>query len=170
MRGGRLIVWGLVVVATLGLAHLAWKWEIERIEVPTGKFLVVIHRWGRNLPPDTIVAPDDSYKGVLEQVRGPGRHFLNPFFYGHEIRPMVNVPAGRCGILTRKFGTPIPADRIAAGELLARDGERGVVGEPLTPGTALRVLELLVGTPALVPDWPPQPWLPDPEAGLRRLP
>lgn len=135
MRGGRLIVWGLVVVATLGLAHLAWKWEIERIEVPTGKFLVVIHRWGRNLPPDTIVAPDDSYKGVLEQVRGPGRHFLNPFFYGHEIRPMVNVPAGRCGILTRKFGTPIPADRIAAGELLARDGERGVVGEPLTPGT-----------------------------------
>lgn len=132
---GRMITWLVVAAAGLGLAQLAWKWEIERIEVPPGKFLVVIHRWGKNLPPDEIVAPDDSYKGVLETVRGPGRHFLNPFFYGHEIHAMVNIPAGKCGILTRKFGTPIPPERIDAGELLAGEGEKGIVAEPLTPGT-----------------------------------
>jgi regulator of protease activity HflC (stomatin/prohibitin superfamily) len=130
-----MIIWLVVAVAGLGLAHLAWQWEIERIEVPPGKFLVVIHRWGTNLPPDEIVAPDDSYKGVLETVRGPGRHFLNPLFYGHEIHDMINIPAGRCGILTRKYGKPIPPERIDSGELLAVEGEKGIVAEPLTPGT-----------------------------------
>lgn len=135
MMRGRLIIGLLVAAAGVGLAQLAWKWEIERIEVPPGKFLVVIHRWGRNLPPDEIVAPDESFKGILEAVRGPGRHFLNPFFYGHEIHDMVNIPAGKCGILTRRFGTPIPPERIDAGELLAAEGEKGIVAEPLTPGT-----------------------------------
>lgn len=132
---GRGIAWLLVAVAGLFIARLAWKWEIERIEVPPGKFLVVIHRWGRNLPPEEIVAPDESFKGVLEAVRGPGRHFLNPFFYGHEIHEMVNIPAGKCGILTRRFGKPIPPERIDAGEFLAGTGEKGIVAEPLMPGT-----------------------------------
>ena len=135
MASGRAVIWLVVAAAGLGVAHLFWKWEVERVEVPTGRFLVVIHRWGRNLEPDTILAPDDSYKGVLETVRGPGRHFLNPLLYGHEIHEMVDIPAGKCGILTRKFGTRIPPERIAAGELLAHAGERGIVAEPLTPGT-----------------------------------
>jgi len=135
MASGRAVIWLVVAAAGLGVAHLFWKWEVERVEVPTGRFLVVIHRWGRNLEPDTILAPDDSYKGVLETVRGPGRYFLNPLLYGHEIHEMVDIPAGKCGIRTRKFGTRIPPERIAAGELLAHDGERGIVAEPLTPGT-----------------------------------
>ncbi|MEN9665675.1 MAG: hypothetical protein RLZZ326_2038, partial [Planctomycetota bacterium] len=135
MASGRVVIWLVVAAAALGVAQLFWKWEVERVEVPTGRFLVVIHRWGRNLEPDSILAPDDSYKGVLETVRGPGRHFLNPLLYGHEIHEMVDIPAGKCGILTRKFGTRIPPERIAAGELLAHDGERGIVAEPLRPGT-----------------------------------
>ncbi|MFM7521537.1 MAG: SPFH domain-containing protein [Planctomycetota bacterium] len=135
MNGGKLIVWALVAAAAVALGLLAWKWEIERIEVPPGKFLVVIHRWGKNLPPDEILAPDESYKGVLEETRGPGRHFLNPLFFGHEVREMTNIPTGKCGVLTRKFGTPIPQERIDAGELLAGDAEKGIVAEPLTPGT-----------------------------------
>ena len=132
---GRAFGWLLAAVVGLFVARLVWKWEVERIEVPPGRFLVVIHRWGRNLPEDAIVAPDESFKGVLEEVRGPGRHFLNPFLWGHEIHEMVNIPAGKCGILTRRFGTPISPERIDAGELLAGKGEKGIVAEPLMPGT-----------------------------------
>lgn len=132
---GRAFGWLLAAVVGLFFARLAWKWEVERIEVPPGRFLVVIHRWGRDLPEDEIVAPDPSFKGVLEEVRGPGRHFLNPFLWGHEIHEMVNIPAGKCGILTRRFGKPIPPERIDAGELLAGKGEKGIVAEPLMPGT-----------------------------------
>jgi regulator of protease activity HflC (stomatin/prohibitin superfamily) len=130
-----------VAAAGLYLAYQFWRWEVERIEVPPGKFLVVIHRWGKDLEPDQIVAPDDSYKGVQFEVRGPGRHFLNPLLYAHEVHDMVNVPTGKCLVLTRKFGPPIPSERIAAGDLVARgdytdpDGERGVLKDPLQPAT-----------------------------------
>lgn len=135
MRIGRLILLVAVAAAGLFLLDLFWKWEVERIEVPPGKFLVVIHRWGKDLPPEEIVAPDDSYKGVVKDVRGPGRHFLNPLLWGHEVHDMVNIPAGKCGILTRKYGRPVPPERLDAGELLAREEERGIVEDPLMPGT-----------------------------------
>jgi regulator of protease activity HflC (stomatin/prohibitin superfamily) len=141
LRKPKLIIVLAVAAAGLYLAYQFWHWEVERIEVPPGKFLVVIHRWGKDLGPDQILAPDDDYKGVQFAVRGPGRYFLNPLLYAHEIHDMVNVPTGKCLVLTRKFGKPIPPERIAAGDLVARgdhtdpDGERGVLGEALQPAT-----------------------------------
>ena len=118
-----------------------WYWEIERVEVPSGKFLIRISRWGKDLGPDEIIAPDDSYKGVMLQPWGEGRHFLNPFFWKHEVHEMVQVPAGVCLVLTRKFGRPLSAERIAEGEILGSEdsanpsqGVRGILPEVLTQG------------------------------------
>jgi regulator of protease activity HflC (stomatin/prohibitin superfamily) len=122
-------------LAALVVVQQFWQWEIERVEVPAGKYLVQIHRWGKNLGPDDLVAPDDSYKGVIYDVRGEGRYFLNPILWSYEMRDLVAVPPDRCLVLTRKFGKPIPADRIAAGDLLAREGERGILHETLKPGS-----------------------------------
>jgi hypothetical protein len=128
---------GLVVLQQV------WHWEVERIEVPPGKFLVRVHRWGKNLPEDEIVARDASYKGVMLDVLGEGRHFLNPIFWSYEIHSIKEVPAGRCLVLTRKFGTKIPDDRMAQGDILARqnsegnpfEGERGILRDVLPPGS-----------------------------------
>ena len=54
---------GLVLLAFVG--YPVWQWEVERVEVPTGKFLIRIHKWGKDLAPDQIIAPDESYKGVM---------------------------------------------------------------------------------------------------------
>ncbi len=65
--------WGLfavVAAVALMLVYQIWLWEIERVEVPPGKFLVLVHRWGKNLDEGQIVAPDDSYKGVMFEVNG----------------------------------------------------------------------------------------------------
>ncbi len=137
--------WLLAVVTVVGLVVLqqVWHWEIERIEVPPGRFLVRIHRWGQNLPEDEIVARDASYKGVMLDVLGEGRHFLNPVFWTYEFHNIKEVPAGRCLVLTRKFGTKIPDDRMAQGDILARqnnegnpfEGERGILRDVLPPGS-----------------------------------
>jgi hypothetical protein len=133
-----------MIVAVIGLVVLqqVWHWEVERIEVPPGQFLVRIHRWGQNLPEDEIVARDDSYKGVMLDVLGEGRHFLNPIFWSYEFHKIKEVPAGKCLVLTRKFGTKIPDDRMASGDILARqnpenpyDGERGILRDVLPPGS-----------------------------------
>ncbi len=131
-----------ITLAVLGILQQIWHWEVERIEVPAGEYLVRIHRWGKNLPSDQIVAPDPSYKGVMLDVLPEGRHFLNPIFWSYERHRVVDVPKGKCLVLTRKFGREIPADRIARGEVLAQHdpaqpfaGERGVVRDVLGPGS-----------------------------------
>src|SRR5207302_11094209 len=42
---------------------------------------------------------------------------------------------GKCLVLTRKFGKEIPPERLARNDVLAEDGERGIVREPLLPGS-----------------------------------
>jgi hypothetical protein len=132
---------GLIVLV---LGQQFWQWIIERVEVQPGKFLVLTHRWGKDLPPDMILAPDDSYKGVLLEVKPEGRHFINPIFYSHEFCDMVTVPPGKCLVLTRKYGAEIPKDRLARGEILAHgdfdakpgdEVERGILRNPLIPGS-----------------------------------
>jgi SPFH domain / Band 7 family len=130
-------MWFLLAMcaAGLGVFYAFYEWEIERVEVPPGKFLVVVHRWGRDLPEDEIVAPDPSYKGVQIDVLSEGRHFLNPLFWGHEVHEIVNVPTGQCLVLTRNYGQRISPDRMMAGDILAGANERGIVAEVLKPGS-----------------------------------
>jgi hypothetical protein len=71
----------VAVIVGLGIVQQIWHWEVERIEVPPGKFLVRIHRWGKNLEEGEIIAKDASYKGVMLDVLPEGRHFLNPIFW-----------------------------------------------------------------------------------------
>lgn len=110
-------------------------WEVERIEVPPQEYLVRVHLWGKDLPEGEIVAPDESYKGVMLDVKQEGRHFLNPFIWSYERLKIVQVPPGKCLVLTRKFGKDIPKERMVEGDILAREGERGIVREVMLPGS-----------------------------------
>ncbi len=116
------------------LVYEFWHWVVERVEVPQEKFLVRIHKWGEDLPPDTLLAPDEDHKGIMNEELPEGRYFLNPLFWTYEIQPMLEVPVGKCAVRTRRFGKDIPAERLARGDFLARDGERGIIAEPLLPG------------------------------------
>lgn len=132
---------GVAVVGLLILQQI-WQWEVERIEVPSGSFLIRISRWGKDLGPDEIIAPDESYKGVMLQPWGEGRHFLNPFFWTYEVHDMVQVPIGQCLVLTRRFGKPLSAARMEQGDILGAEdpanpseGERGILRDVLMPGS-----------------------------------
>jgi hypothetical protein len=131
----RLIFLLSIVLLALVVVQQFWHWEVERVEVPPGQFLTRIHRWGRDLPEDEIIAPDDSYKGVMLDVLPEGRHFLNPIFWAYEVHDMIRVPPGKCLVLTRQFGKHIPPERLAEGDVLAAAGERGIVPEVLPPGS-----------------------------------
>lgn len=132
----------LIALVAIVLLHQVWKWEVERIEVKPGEYLVRIHRWGRDLAEDEIVAPDTSYKGVMLEVLPEGRHFLNPLLWSHEVHEIVQVPAGSCLVLTRQFGKVIPQARIVSGDFLAHEDpkdpsnvERGILPSVLMPGS-----------------------------------
>jgi uncharacterized membrane protein YqiK len=178
---GQLRFWvtlGVVFVA-LFIVQQIWQWEVERTEVAPGEFLVRIHKFGNDLDPDDIVAPDDSYKGVMLEVLPEGRHFINPIFWSVERHKMVRVPPGQCLVLTRKHGK-----RLADREILAGEGERGIVRHVLLPGSyrlnpyafswesvpATEVKPEQVGVRTLKIGKDPRKLPPDPERGAYVVP
>lgn len=135
----------LIALVILLIVQQFWHWEVERIEVPPEKCLILMHRWGRDLPPDQIIAPDDSYKGVQLEPLQTGRHFLNPLFWSYEVADLVKVNPGECLVLCRKYGLPPSKERLERGDILASvpypvpegmrgQEDRGIVPNVLPPG------------------------------------
>jgi len=68
-------------------------------------------------------------QGVIEQMRGPGRHFLNPWTYTvKKVRDVV-VPPQHIAMVKNNIGKPLPPDRFIAGP-----DEKGTQKRVLTPG------------------------------------
>ena len=136
-----LLILGVAIVGLLTVQQI-WHWEVERIEVSSGEYLIRISRWGRDLGPDEIIAPNESYKGVMLDAWGEGRHFLNPYFWTYEVHDLVQVPVGECLVLTREFGKPLSPERMEQGDILGAEdpadpmnGERGILRNVLTQGS-----------------------------------
>ena len=71
----------------------------------------------------------EGQQGVAEQMRGPGRHFLNPWTYSVKRVRDVVIPAGRIATVENNIGKRLPPDRFIAGP-----DEKGTQKQVLTPG------------------------------------
>jgi len=106
-----------------------WVWFFWRIEPSEGRIAVLIRKTGKDLPPGEIVAPTPEHKGIQLAVLPEGRYFRNPYTWAWRLHPMTDIPGGKLGVLTRLYGEDLPA-----GEILAREGTKGIVRETLSPG------------------------------------
>ena len=87
------------LLVLLILSYALWtsfKWTVMRVYVPPDKALKVINKYGQPLPAELIAVPPDhlEYKGVREELLGPGRYFLDPVRYDWELVPLVKIHAG----------------------------------------------------------------------------
>jgi hypothetical protein len=125
----RTIISGLVrLIVILALVYFAWLWGFCRFYVPPDHMAVVVAKTGAPVPADRILALPGEI-GVQEQVLGEGRHFLNPWLYDHEIRPILEIPSGQVGVVTSMVG-----NALAVGEFLADAGQKGIQRQVLGPG------------------------------------
>ncbi len=118
-----------VLVAGAFVALFVFIWFFCRIEPGAGEIAVLIRKTGENLPPGQVIALDTKQKGIQLDVLAEGRYFRNPYTWGWRIQRIVDVPAGKLGVMTRLFGGELPP-----GEIIATDGQRGIVEEILRPG------------------------------------
>src|SRR6185503_17165044 len=115
------------------------------------KALKLTHKFGQPLPADLIAVPRDAsgYKGVHEELLGPGRYFLNPVSYDWELVDLVTISPGepskwewdaygrmkdpetapKIGLLSSRQGKTAPA-----GMEVVDVGYKGIQKEVLTPG------------------------------------
>lgn len=121
---------GALALGGLLLAGTLWVWFGWRIEPESGTFAVLVRKTGRDLPAGEILAPGPDHKGIQAEVLPEGRHFRNPYTWDWEICRMTDIPAGKFGVLIRRFGKDLPE-----GEIVARDETyKGVVREVLGTG------------------------------------
>ena len=118
----------LALVVVIGLPWFIWEWGFCRFYVEPDEMAVITAKTGQALPPGQILA-QKGQQGIQEDVLGEGRYFLNPWFYEHDIRPVVTIPPGKVGIVTAKVGADLPE-----GEFLAEPGQKGIWRNVLGPG------------------------------------
>lgn len=150
MNRTRTIITG--VVALFVLMFLVWeafKWTAMRVYVGHDEALLITNKFGKSLSPERITAENNSFKGVREEVFGPGRYFINPVQYDTKIIKQTIIPAGdpsvwewdsdghlkdpstapMIGVVSLKEGSVPKGDS----EVVER-GEKGIQREVLTPG------------------------------------
>ena len=123
---------GTTAVIVLGVLLFVplFIWYGCRIEPGNGEIAVLIKKTGKTLPADQIVAVSSEYKGIQLEVLGEGRYFRNPYVWEWQIVPVTDIPAGKFGVLVRKFGRNLPD-----GEIIAPDDEtKGIVRDVLGTG------------------------------------
>lgn len=134
--------WLLVasVLAILGLpGYGIFQWFFCRVEVPPGHLAVKIAKTGEDLGGGEIIATRPEQKGIQFDTLKPGRYFLNPLFWETEVVPIVTVPPGKVGVLTRLFGKNPDLSR-GEGLLVPLEGDgKGIVAEVLPPGSHERI-------------------------------
>ncbi len=118
----------LLAIVVLGLPWFVWQWGFCRFYVEPDEMAVITAKTGAELPPGQILAKKGQ-RGIQEDVLGEGRHFLNPWFYERDIRPVVVIPPGKVGVVTSKVGDDLPE-----GEFLAEPGQKGIWRRVLGPG------------------------------------
>ncbi|MDZ8118872.1 SPFH domain-containing protein [Pontiella agarivorans] len=113
-----------------GLAALfIFVWFFCRIEPGAGEIAVLIRKTGEDLPPGQVIALDERQKGIQLEVLPEGRYFRNPYTWGWSRHRILDVPAGKLGVITRLYGRELPPGKIMAGE-----GEKGIMEEIYRPG------------------------------------
>src|SRR3954452_17349998 len=91
------ILIGLIsLVVLIVVVWEGFKWTAMRVYVGPDQALVITNKFGTALPPGMVVVPkdDSSFKGIEEEVRGPGRYFINPVEYETQVVNVTQIPAG----------------------------------------------------------------------------
>ncbi len=107
-----------------------WAWFWWRIEPDNGEIAVLVKKTGKNLPVERIIADSPEYKGIQLDVLPEGRFFRNPYTWDRMIFKATDVPAGKFGVLVRKFGKNLPGGKIIAPD----EQHKGIVREVLGTG------------------------------------
>src|SRR3954463_4085843 len=91
----KLIIAGITVLAVLFALYLSVHWGFERAYVAEDEALMITNKFGAALPADRIVVPPgEDYKGVQQELMGPGRYFLNPVTHDWKTVKLTQISAG----------------------------------------------------------------------------
>lgn len=144
MKGSRFFSLAVLLVLVYLVGYqLIWKWGVCRVYVNQGESLMVRYR-GNLLWPSPPMAEGDFAKvdesgrpleiGILKEMLGPGRHFIDPIHYEREIVDDIVILPGQVGVVTSKFGKDLPAGEFLVAGDVGNTEFKGILRKVLKPG------------------------------------
>lgn len=139
---GRMVAALLIAVAVFQ----AFNWTVNRVYVEPGKSLVLRYKGPLLIGLRKAAVPGHFAKvdpknpdrpleiGILEQLRGPGRHFFCPIWWERTIEEDMVIEPGEVGIVTSKFGENLPGDQFLVDGELDGTQYKGILRKAFGPG------------------------------------
>lgn len=121
-----------------GLALLSFHWFVNRIYVPPGHSLLLRYKgpllFGSRETAQPGFWAKEGQIGVLEKMRGPGRHFYCPIWWERSIVPDTLIQPGEVGLVVCKLGDPLPEGQFLVDGEIGDTQYKGVLRKVLGPG------------------------------------
>lgn len=147
LLSGRGQVLRLVTSLLIALAvYQTFNWTVNRIYVPEGQSLVLRYKGpllfgSRKSAASGHFAQVDPKNpnrpleiGILEQLRGPGRHFYCPVWWERTLVEDMVIEPGSVGIVTSKFGDNLPGEQFLVDGDLDYTRYKGILRKAFGPG------------------------------------
>jgi len=108
MQRSKLIIIPIVVLSMmLAIAAFMFHWTIDRIYVPEGQSLQLRYKgpliFGQRIQAEPGMWAKEGQMGILEKMRGPGRHFYCPIWWERKLVDDVVIKPGEIGEVTCKL-------------------------------------------------------------------
>ena len=141
MRYINLIVGAAVALAGLGLVAFTFHMLVNCVYINEGENLQLSYKgplvFGSGKPAVVGQFARPGEVGILEEMKGPGRHFYCPIWWVRKRVPDVVIKPGEVGIVISRMGEPLQNGQfLVEGELYGpnRAKHKGTLRKVLAPG------------------------------------
>jgi len=134
------INWLGVLALLLVVGYMVFEWTVCRVYVPEGQSLLLRYKGGllfgrgQMAPPGKFADYEQGESGMIEQLRGPGRHFYCPIWWECKLVPDVVVEPGQVGIARSNLGENLPAGQFLVDGDLGHTNAKGILRKVFGPG------------------------------------
>jgi regulator of protease activity HflC (stomatin/prohibitin superfamily) len=131
------------LITTLVALLLGWQfvqWTVNYVYVPPGKSLqlrykgALVFTWGQKYPDRPGAFAKEGEVGVLEQLRGPGRHFYCPLWWERRIVDDLVVKSGEIAILRSTMGEDLGKGQFLVDGDVGQTHNQGILRKAFGPG------------------------------------
>ena len=140
MRNTNYIVAAVLILLGLFLAAFTFHMTVNCIYVPEGQSLMLSYKgpllFGSGKPAVPGQFAKKGEVGILEEMKGPGRHFYCPLWWNRERVDDAVVKPGEVAVVVSKMGEPLDGQFLVEGELYGenRAKHKGTLRKVLGPG------------------------------------
>jgi regulator of protease activity HflC (stomatin/prohibitin superfamily) len=133
------LISGLILCAVLlGLLWFGFEWTVNRISVRPGESLQLRYKgamlFGVNKPAKQGFWAEEGQVGILQNLRGPGRHFYSPLWWERNIVKDIVIQPGEVGVVTCLLGESLPPGEFLVDGDVGEAQFKGILRKVLAPG------------------------------------